>query len=108
MSEESRRRDPLGKRALFWVPEPGGAEAAAWDPLLDEGPVRVKCPSCRAASRIGYLDLVVYQLPGPVWWPLRRYGHRMRCPACRRRVWASVSLRAPGEDGRRDGRPVTG
>lgn len=136
-----RRRDPLGKRALFWLGDvqasgasraagdvsppaggvgpPGGgaagrgkqalfsgtaeraghAEQASSDPLLNRGPVAVGCPECGVVSRIGALDFVLYQLPLGVWLPRGRFSHWMTCPACRRRVWASVSLRsqAPGQ-----------
>jgi hypothetical protein len=93
MSTPRRRGDPLGKQALFW--RPASPEDAAPDEaaLLERGPVKVECPSCRAVSRIGLLDLTMFSMPAPVWVPKGRFSHWMTCPACRRRVWASVSLR---------------
>lgn len=108
--------DPLGKRSLFWAtpappthgavgkralysgghgtagdrPTAAGAEA---NPVLERGPLRVACSVCGAVSRVGLLDFVLYQLPLGYWWPRGTYDRRMTCPACRRRVWASVSLR---------------
>lgn len=110
--------DPLGKRALFWVPAPGGPAPAGArapsgkralyskpltddepmledspNPLADRGPIVVECSSCRAVSRVGVLDFLIFQLPVGVWLPRGRFDRRMTCPACRRRVWASVTLR---------------
>jgi hypothetical protein len=122
----ARRRaspDPLGKRALFWVPGtqaatsgPGARPARtpplgkralfsdagtpvtadgavpAENPVGRRGAVTVVCGSCNAVSRIGLLDLLIFQFPIGVWVPGRRFDHRMTCPSCRRRVWASVTL----------------
>jgi hypothetical protein len=127
-SAPSARRaanDPLGRRALFWLPpdqgDPGApteadpprgarpplgkhalfstARAALDDeepegsdnPLADRGPVAVECERCGTRSRIGYLDLLIYQLPFGYWLPRGKFDRRMTCPACRQRTWASVS-----------------
>jgi hypothetical protein len=117
-----RRPDPLGKRALFWVPpgqgergDPGvtaaplgkralysAAEATAEDvvppslenPMAGRGPVTVECQRCRAVSRISLLDLVLFQFPVGYWLPRGGFDHRMTCPSCRRRAWASLTLRS--------------
>lgn len=113
--------DPLGKRALFWAeasPEahgaspvppppmgkhalystaPPGSDGPAGDPAENpvsrSGPVTVTCQRCATVSRIGYLDLLIYQFPIGFLVPGRRFDHRMTCPACSRRVWASVTFR---------------
>jgi hypothetical protein len=115
--------DPLGKRALYWAPsaasggdEPGdppttvlpvgkralysGASAAVDDPsptsdnpLLGRGTVTVRCQRCRQLSRVGLLDLLIFQFPIGVWLPRGRFDHRMTCPSCRKRSWCSVTLR---------------
>jgi antifreeze-like protein len=63
------------------------------DPIVEHGPITVTCSTCGAVSRIGVLDFVIYQLPVGYWVPRGRFGHRMTCPSCRRRVWAGVTLR---------------
>jgi hypothetical protein len=118
-----RSPDPMGKRALFWVPgtgegtapdgagpptrlplgkealfsgAPAGSKVAAdtsGNPLSGRGSFTVECSKCRAVTRIGLVDLVIYQLPFGAWCPGRRFDRHMTCPACRRRVWASVTLR---------------
>jgi hypothetical protein len=114
--------DPLGKRALYWAPsavggdEPGdppatvlpvgkralysGASAEADDPgptsdnpLIGRGTVTVRCQRCRQVSRVGLLDLLIFQFPIGVWLPRGRFDHRMTCPSCRKRSWCSVTLR---------------
>ena len=113
--------DPLGKRALFWVPgaasgQAGGAAALASNPegkqalysgavlgadagLADEenpvterGPFVVTCQRCGGTSSVGIVDLLIFQLPLGVWWPRGRFDRRMKCPSCRTRAWCSVSL----------------
>ncbi len=120
-----RAPDPLGKRALFWVPstgesgpdEPGGAGATvalplgkralfsgarpepdslaltSGNPLDERGSFTVECARCRQTSRVGVLDMLIFQFPLGVWLPRRRFDHRMTCPACRKRAWCSVTLR---------------
>lgn len=124
-SRSDKEPDPLGKRALFWVPSaedaggtgagtrtvarPAGkralfsgavsgdeALAARSDnPLVDRGSFTVVCRRCRQVSRVGLLDIVIFQFPVGFWWPGRRFDHRMTCPACRTRAWCSVTLRRP-------------
>lgn len=118
--------DPLGKRALFWVPstgEAGGEEpgsqtattvtlpvgkralysgarpepdsvlATSANPLAERGTFTVACQRCRQTSRVGLLDLLIFQLPLGIWLPKGRFDHHMTCPSCRRRAWCSVTLR---------------
>ncbi len=121
-SRSDRAPDPLGKRALFWVPSPGEADAAtggvavalpvgkralysgarperdslattSGNPLDERGSFSVGCARCGQTSRIGVLDLLIFQFPIGVWLPRRRFDHRMTCPSCRSRAWCSVTLR---------------
>jgi hypothetical protein len=124
-ARSDRAPDPLGKRALFWVPsagesgsdEPGAAGATvalplgkralfsgarpepdslamtSGNPLDDRGSFTVECARCRQTSRVGMLDMLIFQLPLGVWLPRRRFDHRMTCPSCRKRAWCSVTLR---------------
>ena len=121
-SRGDRAPDPLGKRALFWVPsvgEAGSKEAGhsaalpigkhalysgappetdslamtSGNPLDERGSVTVACARCRQTSRIGMLDLLIFQFPLAVWRPFSRFDHRMTCPSCRKRAWCSVTLR---------------
>ena len=108
--------DPLGKRALFWVPAagaaPGGDEPLAPDPTLTgrevlfssapaagpavgdgRGRLTVDCSRCGAVSSIGFVDLVLFALPLPLWRPARRFDRFLTCPACRKRSWVGVSVR---------------
>lgn len=106
--------DPLGKRALFWAQPDAPAAGAlgkralystAGDepsqsvgdpserPLADRGPVSVECSRCGVVTRINFLDLLIFQFPIGYWFPRAKFDRRMRCPACRRRTWASVTLR---------------
>jgi hypothetical protein len=87
---------PLGKHALYSEAEPDKEELTgdpAENPVAGRGPVTVTCQTCHSVSRIGFLDLLIYQLPVGYWLPRGKYDHRMSCPACRRRTWASVTLR---------------
>ncbi|MDA8358362.1 MAG: hypothetical protein M0Z95_19205 [Actinomycetota bacterium] len=61
----------------------------------DRGSFIVSCSTCGAESRIGLLDLLIFQLPLGWWLPRGRYDHRMTCPACRRRAWVGVTVRRP-------------
>lgn len=114
--------DPLGKRALFWVPESSGRGpvsaggtislpagkralfsgapidpddlvAVSGNPLAARGAVTVECQRCGQTSRVGALDLLIFQFPLGFWRPRRRFDHRMTCPSCRKRAWCSVTLR---------------
>jgi hypothetical protein len=86
---------PLGKRALYSAARsaPGEVRGYVADPVIGGGPVTVCCSSCGVTSRIGLLDFALFQLPLGFWLPRGRYGHRMTCPACRRRAWVGVTLR---------------
>jgi len=53
----------------------------------------VECSSCAAVTRVGVVDFLFFQFPVGFWLPRGRFDRRMTCPACRRRVWASVTLR---------------
>ena len=121
-SRGSQPPDPLGKRALFSVPAAGGApggdtgpvtplpvgkralysgvprqsdthDGAPANPLAERGAFSVDCERCGQKSRIGLVDLLIYQLPIGVWLPRGRFDRRMTCPSCRRRAWCSVTLR---------------
>ncbi len=114
--------DPLGKRALFWAPparadsgapqeaatvlpvgkralysgapaDEGDAPLTPENPLAARGAFTVRCQRCRQTSRVGLLDLVIFQFPFGAWLPRGSYDRRMTCPSCRRRAWCSVSLR---------------
>ncbi len=86
---------PLGKRALFSGarPEPDNLAMTSGNPLDDRGRFTVECRRCRQISRVGMLDMLIFQFPLGVWLPRRRFDHRMICPACRKRAWCSVTLR---------------
>jgi hypothetical protein len=125
-NDRGKTADPLGKRALFWVPsasdaigeathpasssaialpvgkralysgarpEPDSVRATSDNPLADRGIFSVECERCRQVSRIGLLDLLIYQFPMGAWLPRGTFDRRMTCPSCRRRAWCSVSLR---------------
>jgi hypothetical protein len=86
---------PVGKRALY-----SGARAQADDPittsdnpLVGRGTFTVRCQRCRQLSRVGLLDLLIFQFPIGVWVPRGRFDRRMTCPSCRKRSWCSVTLR---------------
>jgi hypothetical protein len=118
-----RAPDPLGKRALFWVPsaaggsgtgestrtvplpvgkralysgarpDPDSSIATSGNPLASRGTFTVVCERCGQTAHVGVLDLLIYQLPIGVWLPRGRYDRRMICPTCRKRAWCSVTLR---------------
>ena len=121
-SRSDRAPDPLGKRALFWVPpagepgptSPGGTVAlpvgkhalysgappeadsvavTSGNPLDGRGSFTVECGRCRQTSHVGVLDMLIFQFPLGVWRPWGRYDHRMTCPTCRKRAWCSVTPR---------------
>ena len=122
--EKGKAPDPLGKRALYWAPatpaeesgvsspttvlpvgkralysgasaEPGAVPASSDSPLTERGTFTVRCQRCRQVSRVGLLDMVIFQFPIGVWVPRGRYDRRMTCPSCRKRSWCSVTLRRP-------------
>jgi hypothetical protein len=121
-SRSERVPDPLGKQALFWVPsvgeassteageavplpagkralysaalpEPDSLALTSGNPLDERGSITVECARCRQTSRVGVVDLLIFQFPLAVWRPFSRFDHRMTCPACRKRAWCSVTLR---------------
>jgi hypothetical protein len=121
--KDAKPPDPLGKRALYWAPsvptapdqpserptvalplgkralysgasaEADSVSATSDNPLVDRGMFTVQCQRCRQISRIGLLDLIIFQFPFGVWIPRGRFDRRMTCPSCRKRAWCSVSLR---------------
>lgn len=86
---------PLGKRALFSgaPPQSDSLAATSENPLAERGAFTVECQRCRQTSRVGVVDMVIFQFPIGVWFPRRRFDHRMTCPSCRKRSWCSVTLR---------------
>jgi hypothetical protein len=98
-----RSLDPQGKRALFEAPVAAdrrqvlapGAAPEGRTALFSTGPARpgtalVECEGCGARSRVSLVDLGVRLASLSVWWPVRRHGHWMRCPACGQRTWCRV------------------
>ncbi len=115
--------DPLGKRALFWVPAAGGSKeshpaattvalpvgkralysgaraekhsllATSENPLVDRGTFTIECERCHQTSHVGLLDIFIYQFPFAGWLPRGKYDRRITCPSCRKRAWCSVTLR---------------
>jgi hypothetical protein len=122
-SRGERVPDPLGKRALFWVPPPSGPGSGdkagarealpvgkralysgarpehhgptdtGHNPLAERGAFTVECERCRQTSHAGVVDMLIFQFPIGLWLPRGRYDRRMTCPSCRRRTWCSVTLR---------------
>jgi hypothetical protein len=86
---------PVGKRALFSAApvEPDSAAVTFENPVAAHGAFTVECQRCRQTSRVGALDMLIFQFPIGYWLPRRRYDHRMTCPSCRVRAWCSVTLR---------------
>ncbi len=87
------RTGPTGAGGRDRPARPTPAEPTLDNPIAGTGPITVECSRCRAVSRIGWLDLVIFQLPLGYWLPRGRFDRRMTCPMCRQRVWASVTLR---------------
>jgi hypothetical protein len=56
------------------------------------GVFAVRCSSCASVTAVGLLELVALHTPFTAFVPLRRFDHWMRCPACRRRTWAGVTM----------------
>jgi hypothetical protein len=88
-----RSRSPIGKSALFSNAVAHEDVVGHDNPIIAGGPIRVVCSRCGSTTWIGLLDLIIYQLPFGGWLPRGRFDHWMTCPACRKRVWASVTLR---------------
>jgi hypothetical protein len=97
--------DPLGKRALYSAATPLAADPLAATPLEADEPVRsedplaqrgsftVRCQRCHQVTRVGLLDLLIFQFPIGIWIPRGKFDRRMTCPSCRKRAWCSVTLR---------------
>ena len=86
---------PVGKRALYSgaSAEVDDPSATSDNPLAGRGTFTVRCQRCRQLSRVGLLDLLIFQFPIGVWVPRGRFDRRMTCPSCRKRSWCSVTLR---------------
>ncbi len=82
-----KRADPLGKRALFSVPEPDEPRAGPLD-------VRVRCSSCDARTTTSLPALIRNHFPLWVWMPGRKPGHLMRCATCHEVAWHDISRAA--------------
>lgn len=79
--ELERRRDPLGKMALF----------SAETPARPFGTLSVECSSCGRETPVSAVEAARAALPFSVHLPvIRRYHSLMRCPACGRRTWVRV------------------
>ncbi len=113
--------DPLGKRALYWMPvdeqspaghgertRPAGRRAlfsnalgdvaddsavvGPDDPMPEDGRFTLSCSRCGGVQRIGLLDLLILQFPFGLFMPRGTFNHRMTCPSCHRRSWVSLTL----------------
>jgi hypothetical protein len=85
----------FGKQALYSGsgPEPADAPVRIEPPGVEGGTFVVRCQRCEAVRSVGLLDLARAQFPLGLWLPRGRFDRRMRCPACHKRSWCSVSLR---------------
>jgi hypothetical protein len=81
---------PVGKRALY---SGAGSDKDTAIPLAERGTFTVRCQRCRQTSRVGLLELLIFQFPIGVWIPRGPFDRRMTCPSCRKRAWCSVTLR---------------
>jgi hypothetical protein len=98
-----RSIDPEGKHALFTAPVTAardqlgpGNQKEGRAALFSTGPrqkgtVVVICKECHARSRVTLVDLGVRLASISFWLPGRRHPHWMRCPACHRHGWCSIS-----------------
>jgi len=86
---------PVGKRALYSGSDPKGERARVTPeiPLVEPGAFAVRCQRCRQVSRVGLIDLLIFQFPIGIWIPRGTFDRRMTCPSCRKRSWCSVTLR---------------
>lgn len=69
----------MGKRALF-----SNQDAA-------KGPLTVHCVACDRETSLSVVEFLAQHLPFWLWLPWRRHSHLMRCPACGKLAWHSVS-----------------
>jgi hypothetical protein len=95
--------DPMGKRALYSVPDAPSAAGPPTATISKEslfsaseearrfGTVVVECSTCGARSRLGWGEFTRRHLPFWLWFPWLRYSQFMSCPACDRRTWLGVS-----------------
>lgn len=100
----SRRLDPQGRAALFSAhvqaaPDTLGAGQAkdGKEALFSTGERRpgtvvVTCSACTARTRTSLVDIGLRILNLSAWIPGRRYGHRLRCPACHELTWCSIAF----------------
>lgn len=81
--------DPQGKRALYSAPQATPAEQRSAAP----GAVIVDCGACEVRSVLTPAQALTHAVPS-VHLPFvrRDHGSWMRCPACRRRTWVSVTI----------------
>ena len=86
---------PVGKRALYSGagPDRGTARLRSERSSGERGVFTVRCQRCRQISRVGLLELLIFQFPVGVWVPRGQFDRRMTCPSCRKRAWCSVTLR---------------
>lgn len=90
------REDPQGKRALFETPpiplpdDDGGKDAAFSHESPPLTTVLIECSSCGAETRVPLDDAIRRVLDLTLWFPWRRYGRWITCPACGKRTWCRV------------------
>jgi ribosomal protein L44E len=79
-------RDPLGKRALFSQPPKAQSKPPS-------GPfdLTVECTSCNTRTTLTPSQFVAQHFPFGAWLPWRRDSNLMRCPACHRLAWHTVT-----------------
>lgn len=90
-SPPGRTIRPTGKHALYSATEPRSG-CSGYPETTGTGRFVVRCSSCRAATRVGLVDLARLALPFGLWIPGRRFDHWMTCPFCRRRTWVGVTF----------------
>jgi hypothetical protein len=83
--------DPAGKRALFTG---GAGDEGMAVPTSGAGPrVTVDCRSCGSTTTVSAASAVGLLIPSLHLPLLKRDGFSwMKCPACRRRTWVSLTL----------------
>jgi len=91
------REDPQGKRALFETPPidlpngNGGRNAVfSHEPTSSATTALIECSSCGVETRVPITDALRRVMDLTLWFPWRRYGRWMTCPACDRRTWCRV------------------
>lgn len=109
--------DPLGRRALFSLPDEGAAAATAADrgirpvrpaagksagkgessgrralfstPQVSGRSVIVTCRTCRGRTPMSFSDVIRRLVPS-VWLPLSPWSRWMRCPSCDTFSWSRI------------------